>query len=440
MVQSLNLGGAQNSQAQSGIRRINRLPIVVIIVLTVAFLGVIFYGLASRGLYFGKDNGPETSSGNPASTFADQIKRGVTDGIIGEPQQQITYQPTPVETKQAEDKTNNPFTPQPGQREVQQRGQELEAEAVWRARLLREQQEQVLREQQRQRMARLQANNAAYDAPLAIDRSTLERRDGTNDATADMAARATTTSTNTGSAPDLYAAALRAGLGGQNVDPNAQGSKEDFFNADLKELGYLPNRVVPQQSPFELKRGSVIPATLITGINSDLPGRITSQVSQSVYDSATGHRLLIPQGSKLFGRYDSKVSFGQKRVLVVWTDIIFPNGSTLQIGGMSGTDAKGYGGFNEKVNNHYLKTFGSAVLIALIGTGIDMAVPQSSTLATQDTASDAARRNFAETFGRVADRTIQRNMDVQPTLEIRPGYRFNVLVDQDIVFPGAYKN
>ncbi|NTD59390.1 conjugal transfer protein TrbI, partial [Agrobacterium tumefaciens] len=117
MVQSLNLGGAQNSQAPSTIRRINRLPIAVIIVLALAFLGVIFYGLASRGLYFGKDTGPETSSGNPASTYADQIKRGVTDGIIGEPQQQITYQPTPVETKQAEDKTSNLFTPQPRQHE-----------------------------------------------------------------------------------------------------------------------------------------------------------------------------------------------------------------------------------------------------------------------------------------------------------------------------------
>ncbi|WP_376743913.1 IncP-type conjugal transfer protein TrbI [Ensifer canadensis] len=439
MVQSLNLGGAQNSQAASAIRRINRLPIVVIIVLAVAFLGVIFYGLASRGLYFGKDNGLDTTSGNPASTFADQIKRGVTDGIIGEPQQQTTFQPTPVETKQVDGKDNDPFTPQPVQREVQQRGQDIEAEEVWRARLKREQQEQYLREQQRQRMARLQANNAAYDAPLAIDRSKLEARAERNNATADAEERATTKSTNTGNTPDLYAAALRAGLGGQNVDPNAQGAKEDFFNADLKELGYLPNRVVPQQSPFELKRGSVIPATLITGINSDLPGRITAQVSQNVYDSATGHRLLIPQGTKLFGRYDSKVSFGQKRVLVIWTDIIFPNGSTLQIGGMSGTDAQGYGGFNDKVNNHYFRTFGSAVLIALIGTGIDMAVPQSSTLATQDTASDATRRNFAETFGRVADQTIQRNMDVQPTLEIRPGYKFNVLVDQDIVFPGNYR-
>nr|WP_172690449.1 IncP-type conjugal transfer protein TrbI [Agrobacterium deltaense]ASK48475.1 conjugal transfer protein TrbI [Agrobacterium deltaense] len=434
MVQSLKLGGAANDEAESGIKRINRLPIIVVIVLVIAFLGVIFYGLASRGLYFGKDSGPETSSGNPASTFADQIKRGVTDGIIGEPQQQTTFQPTPVETKQDE-KANNPFTPQPGQNQEQQRGQELENEAVWRARLEREQREQYLRERHRQRMARLQANRAAYEAPLAIDRSKLEARD---DETTSARA-ATNTSTTVGATSDLYAAALRAGLGGQNVDPNGQSSKEDFFNADLKDLGYLPNRVVPQQSPYELKRGSVIPATLISGINSDLPGRITAQVSQNVYDSATGHRLLIPQGTKLFGRYDSKVSFGQSRVLVVWTDIIFPNGSTLQIGGMAGTDAQGYGGFQDKVNNHYWRTFGSAALIALIGTGIDASLPESSTLATQDTASDAARRNFAESFGRVAEQTISRNLNVQPTLEIRPGYKFNVLVDQDIIFPGTYR-
>jgi type IV secretion system protein VirB10 len=437
MVQSLKLGGAAvNAEAESGIRRINRLPIILVIVLVIAFLGVIFYGLTSRGLYFGNDTGPETSSGNPASTFADQIKRGVTDGIIGEPQQQTTFQPTPVETKQDEEKATNPFTPQPGQRQ-EQRGQDLEAEAVWRARLEREQQEQYLRERHRQRMARLQANDAAYDAPLAIDHSKLEAR--ADETTSARTTTNTASSTTTGATPDLYAAALRAGLGGQNVDPNGQSTKEDFFNADLKELGYLPNRVVPQQSAFELKRGSVIPATLITGINSDLPGRITAQVSQNVYDSATGHRLLIPQGTKLFGRYDSKVSFGQSRVLVVWTDIIFPNGSTLQIGGMAGTDTQGYGGFHDKVNNHHWRTFGSAALIALIGTGIDASLPESSTLATQDTASDAARRNFAESFGRVAEQTISRNLNVQPTLEIRPGYKFNALVDQDIIFLGTYR-
>ena len=192
-------------------------------------------------------------------------------------------------------------------------------------------------------------------------------------------------------------------------------------------------------SPFELKRGSVIPATLVTGINSDLPGRITAQVSQNVYDSATGHRLLIPQGAKLFGRYDSEVSFGQNRVLVIWTDIIFPNGSTLQIGGMAGTDAAGYGGFRDKVDNHYLQTFGSAILVALIGAGTEMLLPQDqgNTL-NGNSSTDAARRSFAETFGQISEQTVSRNLNVQPTLEIRPGYRFNVLVDQDIVFPKAY--
>jgi type IV secretion system protein VirB10 len=308
----------------------------------------------------------------------------------------------------------------------------MESDEDWNARMLREQREQIFREQQRQRMASLQARGAALDSPLKVD---------ITDVAGQVPAAAATGPRQSNSAgngtQDLYAAALRAGVAGQG-DQNGQASKEDFFNADIKDPGYLPNQVVPQQSRYELKRGSVIPATLITGINSDLPGRITAQISQNVYDSATGHYRLVPQGTKLLGRYDSKVSFGQNRVLVVWTDIIFPNGSTLQIGGMAGTDAEGYSGFNDKVDNHYFRTFGSAALVALIGTGIDMSMPESSTLATQDTASDAARRSFAEAFGRVAELTISKNLNVQPTIKIRPGYRFNVLVDQDIIFPSNY--
>ncbi|MBD0416820.1 IncP-type conjugal transfer protein TrbI [Oryzicola mucosus] len=435
MVQSLNLGSAQASQPQSGIRRINRLPVVVAIVLVVAFIGVIFFGINSRGLFYGRESRLETSPGDPASTYADQIKRGVTDGIIGEPQQITMFQPSPAET----DGTPNPFTSPPGQKEDIRSSQDLEPEWVWRARLEREQREQYLRERHRQQMARLQADDAAYDAPIALDRGKLDSGKGATDGEVGggVAAQPATISP-AGPASDLYSTALRAGFASEKTDPNNQRGKEEFFNADLKELGYLASRVLPQQSPFELKRGSVIPATLITGINSDLPGRITAQVSQNVYDSATGRRLLIPQGTKLFGRYDNEISFGQSRVLVVWTDIIFPNGSTLQLGGMAGTDVQGYGGFRDKVDRKWLQTFGSAVLIAIIGTGIDLAVPQGSTLSTQATASDATRRNFAETFGRLADRNVQKNMDVQPTMEIRPGYKFNVLVDQDIIFDRQY--
>ncbi|RWF86808.1 MAG: conjugal transfer protein TrbI [Mesorhizobium sp.] len=430
MVQSLQLGGAPDN-ARPQMRRVNRLPIIVAIVLVLLFLGVIFYGLSSRGLYFRNEPGGGGQGGPPASTYGDQLKRGVPDGIIGEPAETQTFQPTPPTPAPAE----NPFTPAPERQETAAPApQQLEPEEVWRARLQREAEEQYFRERQRQRLARLQANDTAYDSPIAVSIKSLEANASDSNGSGSGA-----TPPGIGSAADLYSAALKAGLGGQNIDPNGQGAKEDFFNADLRKAGYLPNGVVSQQSRYELKRGSVIPATLITGVNSDLPGRITAQVSQNVYDSATGHHLLIPQGTKLLGRYDSKVSFGQSRVLVVWTDIIFPNGSTLQLGGMSGTDVQGYGGFTDKVDRHYLRTFGSAVLLAIIGTGIDMAVPESSTLATQDTASDAARRNFAETFGRVAERTISKNLDVQPTLRIRPGYKFNVLVDQDIIFPGAFR-
>jgi len=341
------------------------------------------------------------------------------------------FQPTPADEQKVEKET--PVVERrPTERE--ERRPKLESEEEWKARLKREQDEQYIREAQRQRMARLQARATALDSPLKVDISDVEKAANNSTDTGRQ-----TTAATANNASDLYAAAMKSGLMGQNVDPNTQTSKEDFFNQDIKDLGYLPNQVVPQMSPFELKRGSVIPATLITGLNSDLPGRISAQVSQNVYDSATGYRLLIPQGAKLFGRYDSKVSFGQERVLVVWTDLIFPNGSTLQIGGMAGTDAEGYGGFKDKVDRHLWRTWSSAALVALIGTGIDMSMPESSTLATQDTASDAARRNFAESFGRVAEQTISKNLNVQPTIQIRPGYKFNVLVDQDIIFPSAYR-
>src|SRR3954454_12085272 len=124
-------------------------------------------------------------------------------------------------------------------------------------------------------------------------------------------------------------------------DPNGQSGKLSFLNQPTDAQGYLAHLVQEPLSPYELKKGSVIPATMITGVNSDLPGRIIAQVSQNVYDSATGRYLLIPQGSRLFGRYDAASPTGRERVLVVWTDLTFPNGSTLHLGAMAGTDQAG---------------------------------------------------------------------------------------------------
>lgn len=185
------------------------------------------------------------------------MKRGVTDGIIGDREDQPVYQPTPVTPTKIETK---PVELQKQEQVRDERRPRMESEEEWLARLRREQKEQLLREQQRQRMASMQARATALDSPLKVSISELEKVSNDSRAT-DRQSTATSNST----ASDLYAAAMKSGLMGQNVDPNGQTSKEDFFNADIKELGYLPNRVVPQQSRFELKRGSVIPATMITG-------------------------------------------------------------------------------------------------------------------------------------------------------------------------------
>jgi type IV secretion system protein VirB10 len=430
MNEALKLGGEPDSRPR--IRRLNRVPIVVAIVLVVAFFGIIIYGLSSRGLRFGGDELTTTPGSAPASRFGDQLTQGVPVGFIGEPAP-IILQPTPVLPAEG--------TPEPGPQSdplvipTPQGG--LEAEEAWRARIEREQDEQFLRELQRQRMASLQADSAAYDSPISVSLQGLEvvSSESTVPGSGQTPNAASGLPSN---AADLYAEAMQAGLLGQNEDPNGQGAKAEFFNQDIADLGYLPNRVVDQVSPFELKRGSVIPATLVTGVNSDLPGRLIAQVSQNVFDSATGRLLLIPQGSKLFGRYDSKVTHGQSRVLVIWTDIVFPNGSTLQIGGMAGADQAGYGGFKDQVDTHFFETFGSAILVALIGAGTEMMLPSEGQGSDSNTPENSARESFAETFSELTKQTTSRNMDVQPTLEIRPGYRFNVLVDQDIIFPRSF--
>lgn len=432
MTEALKLGEEVGGAPK--IRRLNRLPIIVAIVLVVTFFGVIIYGLSSRGLRFGAGDDLSTTPGSrPASSYGDQLTQGVPDGIIGEPAPMI-LQPVPIVP--VED-TAEPLAPVVVTPTVTTPQTGIEPEEVWRARIEREQEEQFLRELQRQRMASLQADGAAFDSPIAVN---LRGLDGT---TSDSNATMTPETAGTGlpaNALELYAAAMQAGLTGQGEeDPNEQAAKAAFFNQDLNDLGYLPNGVVAPVSPYEVKRGSVIPATLVTGINSDLPGRIVAQVSQGVYDSATGRHLLIPQGSKLFGRYDSEVTFGQSRVLVIWTDIVFPDGSTLQIGGMAGADSAGYGGFTDQVDNHFFETFGSAILVALIGAGTEMILPQDQAgMGGMSNGESSVRESFAETFSDLSEQTVSRNMDVQPTLEIRPGYRFNVLVDQDMVFPRAF--
>lgn len=180
---------------------------------------------------------------------------------------------------------------------------------------------------------------------------------------------------------------------------------------------------------------------MVSGINSDLPGHLIAQVSQNVYDTATGKDLLLPQGAKLFGAYDSRVVYGQSRVLIAWNRVIFPDGSSVTLGAMPGTDISGYAGFKDKVDNHYLRIFGSAVLMSLVTGGMSYAVDQAS---NNDSNSDNTSMQdemiaaLAAQLGQTTLQLLQKNLNIKPTLEIRPGYQSNIIVTKDVIFRTAY--
>jgi len=233
-------------------------------------------------------------------------------------------------------------------------------------------------------------------------------------------------------AKQLLANAL-AQKGGENGDPNAQQAKRDFLNNTVTPTDYLAHTRTAPLSPLEVKAGSVIPAVMISGLNSDLPGQIIAQVTENVYDTKSGHHLLIPQGAKLIGTYDNGVTLGQERALTAWRRVIFPDATSLDLDLMPGADQSGYAGFNDQVNNHYAKIFGSAVMVSLFSAGIQLSQPQQSgfQISNQQVIAGA----LGQQLGQLGMEVTRRNMQIQPTIEIRPGYRFNVMVTKDLVLP-----
>lgn len=213
-------------------------------------------------------------------------------------------------------------------------------------------------------------------------------------------------------------------------DLNNQADKQDFVKRDNEDDDYLEKVKTRPRSKYEVKAGSYIPAALITGINSDLPGNVSAQITENVYDSVTGNYLLIPQGAKLIGEYNSALSFGQQRVQVIWNRIIFPDGKNLDIQKMQGVDISGQSGFFDKVNNHYLRIYGNAVLLSLMGAGYDI-LNQKAEQDTdpRETVAAAVGQKLAD----VSSQALSKNMDVQPTLIIDPGYKFKIFVMKDMV-------
>jgi type IV secretory pathway VirB10-like protein len=232
--------------------------------------------------------------------------------------------------------------------------------------------------------------------------------------------------------PPGYGDESGEGQGGGDI--NEQASKRAFLKSVNDDGQYLRHTREAPLSANQLNAGSIIPGVLITGINSDLPGPCVGQVRQNVYDSATGRILLIPAGAKLLCAYDSSVSAGQARVLVAWNWIKYPDGSSLALDSMPGADKSGFAGFNEKVDNHYLRTFGTAFMLSLFSAATQLSQPRGAVGGTYNSQQIMAAA-LGQQLGMLGMQVARRNLSIQPTLEISPGYQFSIMVTKDIILP-----
>lgn len=237
---------------------------------------------------------------------------------------------------------------------------------------------------------------------------------------------------HTSSPFDAVAAALGATVpGGIGVEPSGQDRKEAFLAGDGATATRNAGELEAPASPYQVMAGTVIPAALLTGINSDLPGQAIASVTEDVRDSATGMHLLIPQGSRLIGRYDSQVAFGQRRVLLVWTRLILPDTSSIALDRLPGIDPSGYAGLEDGVDWHWSRILAGAAISTLLGVGAEMAAPEARS--DDDRVSAAGRDGAQDTFNRVGQAIAERNLDIQPTLTARPGFPLRVMVHKDLV-------
>lgn len=218
---------------------------------------------------------------------------------------------------------------------------------------------------------------------------------------------------------------------------NMQDRKLAFVNAATDRRTVSPDRVQEKASPHVVQAGTVIPAALITGIRSDLPGQVTAQVTSPVHDSPTGAHLLIPQGARLIGRYDSQVAFGQSRVLLVWTRLVMPDGTSIVLERLQGSDTQGFSGLEDEVDHHWGQLFRAALLSTLLGIGTEIGAGNN-----ENEIAKAIRESSQDTASDVGQQFVRRQLNIQPSLTIRPGFPVRVLVNRDLLMKpyGAAKD
>lgn len=221
-----------------------------------------------------------------------------------------------------------------------------------------------------------------------------------------------------------------------DVERNEQflSKAEQYSNETLLEKRRAPI------SRFEVKSGGVIPAVLETAINSDLPGMVTARIQENVYDTISGRHLMIPQGAKVVGRYDADTVYGQERVLLVWDRIIYPDGSSMSIKGMQGADGAGQAGFADEVDRHFWRAFQSAFLMSMMSAAVQQSQPQQQQGSAygNPTYGQTMGQEMGRMFGQLGMEIVRKGLNIKPTITVRAGYQFNIMINKDMVFDGPY--
>ena len=264
--------------------------------------------------------------------------------------------------------------------------------------------------------------------PLAIDAEQQRVNQESEAARTSRIFAGTNARPTTVTAPSAEPTANGAASSDETFAQNGQDRRLAFVNASVDRRTTTQDRLVKPISPFVVQAGTTIPAALITGIRSDLPGQITAQVTENVYDTPTGRVRLIPQGARLIGTYDTQVSFGQSRVLLVWTRLIMPNGKSIVLERQPGAESGGYSGLEDEVDHHWLELSKAAALSTMLGVGSELGAD-----ANDNNVIRALRRGTADSFSQTGQQVVRRNLNIQPTLTVRAGFPVKLIVNRDIV-------
>ncbi|PPD50867.1 MAG: conjugal transfer protein TrbI [Methylobacter sp.] len=440
-------------EAGHGVRRVNNLPVLILGVAISIFLIIMVLVAADRANQQDKPETAERQKAGNANMLAKEIVGNNLGGIIppaSKPQSEPQVEQAPPVKIVRADMPPTPPSAAPNKARTPE-----EDVAARIAAMKRQQFEDAIKART---MVTVTAPRSAGSPPgvIAAPHVQTTGRDGV---LAKLAAVREQMETDPLTAYKKRLSALKdsglmetggeGGIGASELSPQLVSSETQGDRNNLNQFGQsgsndrwrLDSLPEAPRTPFELRAGFIIPGNLISGINSELPGQIMAQVSQDVFDTATGKYLLVPQGSRLVGVYSSEVEYGQSRVLVAWQRIVFPDGKAMDIGAMPGADGAGYAGFNDQVNHHFVRIFGSALLMSAITAGItyNQQQNQQNGVYTAPNANSALSNALGQQLGRVTSQMIAKNMNIAPTLEIRPGYRFNIIVTKDLTLTKPYQ-